>query len=1131
MMRSANVACLRLFLGVLLPLAAFAAADVSSAYCFDSAQDETAAASRVLLQSQRKVRLQVAATVGAKANETAKKQVSNATKKVEVLGPNTASMYQHLLPTIDGVDVPVIMNLEAVLFLMTALAALAVHFWCQYRSRSHQDQASAPKENTDALLNKPNTAGSNSKFPSNEECLGRPPATRSKECLPELFFKNASLYEKKTALIALNCGQRSEVSYGKFAEMTTKVAKQLLTMKVKQGDRVLILLHRGVHQMVAIYACMAVGAVWVPVDPDVPDSWLEYVLDDSGAVLILEEEGASNSKRTTVQVLKAPEDGSLFKEAEGKVVDQSTKSLPSPQNKDPVVVFYTSGSTGKPKGVLHNFEQLQNAAYGIAEDAHVTKDSIALLRSPAVWSTFEWEAFPAIMVGATLVLAEPQGHKDPLYLARVMEEESVNMMAITPKSLDLVLDAVEQQGYKLPHLKDLASTGEQLPSSLAKRFLAMLSHVNLHNGYNPTESAACTWYTMPEGGLDLKTYPTNVPAGVPQPGVSVYIMDADDTSTLKQLPEGEEGEILLGGLLSEGYWCRPELTKEKFVVSESFGRLYRTGDKGKWENGMLITMGRIDRQVKVRGIRVEPEEVEAIMSGVWSELRTKDTATGSAGVACVATLGNAPELVAFVAPKASQEELVVLEKAVRTQLPAYYCPSSFRSLDRLPALPNGKVDLKALSRKATEEKDDTVTGTDSLGTAKVMLKQAFLEQEVIFHCYTLWCLGTMVTHFGVCGMSALKGCVTMPAGTPPWIAAIARSLAGDQTLFGFAVLFAYQDSRDTATSDPEQRPRIKWVQKDALLLWSAMVLGPLFALINNFRELGGVKAGQGFSSISDFYAPAETSLRWFLFTIIFGRIYIWLFQKLEDSSGGRYRVPAWLQILGCFVWAGLGKTLHGEINICRYQSVPEGLKIIVANFLAAENNVPNHCPLTLWSSHVYFLAAYVIAFHYSLQIVAFSRKVVKDFTDPAWGVIALGIYWMIAVFVGLRSPQLFDQASWAESDRYGGIVYVPFLWAAYIAMIGLYVFAASWFPFSAKHLGAAMLGSYLSHIWLTGVYPGMARTLGGGETLSPPAILMMIIGFPLLWMATLGPVAQYLLLFPMRQFFKTQFAQSMAAKF
>ncbi|CAE8611260.1 unnamed protein product [Polarella glacialis] len=941
----------------------------------------------------------------------------------------------------------------------------------------------------------------------------------------ELLVLQAQSEPSRRALVVLSPGEeRVEVTYGDLGTRVASMARQFVHLGVKPGDRVILKIHRGLHQLVSVYACMTCGAVFVPVDPDVPESWLQFVLADGEAVLLVEEARRSVAPTTTeadITCVEAPADGSpLRKVGGGAEVEESSAPLPKVGGDDHVVIFYTSGSTGKPKGVLHTHAQLQNAAFGIAEDANVEKGSIVLLRSPAVWSTYEWEAFPALMVGATLIVAEPQGHKDPMYLVKVLSEEAVNMMAITPKSLDLVLDVAEQSRYTLRHLKDVASTGEQLPTSLANRFVKLLPQARLHNGYNPTESAACTWYRVPATGLDLQLYPTNVPAGIPQPGVSVYIMAADKPSELLQLGEGEEGEILLGGLLSEGYWRRPELTADKFVQSKLFGRLYHTGDKGKWVDGQLLTLGRIDRQVKIRGVRVEPEEVEAVLSGRWSELRAarreehKEGALSGAGVACVASLGDSPQLVAFVAPVASQQELATLEAHVRAELPAYYTPSRFHALERLPALPNGKVDLKTLQQQATELSAQVELFEDSLGRTKSMLQDTLREQEVIWFCNSTWLSGIMVSHWYTCsaypkavGIPFVKVvfsyCMNLPLNTPGWVELVLRSLSGYHCVMGMTFVAAYNDSSPPVLGDKQpakNAPRMRLGQTDLLLLWAYLAIGFWAIAWNRYHQ----------APLHDrVFGAAHVAHRWWAWSILMARLCIRACQKLETA--GSVTIPPLFQALVPLL---IVVALPMEsTDVCGASPrLPLWFRWVVGTLGGVQNAGPAFCSLTP-GGPVLEMIPYILAFHYLRPLVRSARAVVRArFDGPLFAILAFGLYMLGTTAMGYwRFGNQFDPERGLEDPQTWK--FVPLDWAFNLCMAGLLVLVASWIPFSAKRTGQAALGIYVFH--LNFPVDTMLAKLNELSLTGVPLLLACVMPV-YLWMLLIGPMAHFVIMLPVK---------------
>lgn len=882
-----------------------------------------------------------------------------------------------------------------------------------------------------------------SRVPDLKESVGaekpRPPLT-----VVDLFFQHADKTPQRVALVAWTKGQRVEIRYGDLAGRVRRMAKQLFELGVRSGDRVILRIHRGVHQIVAVYATMAAGAVFVPVDPDVPNTWLDYVLQDSEAALLVEEEGVAVQRReaspssaespgaaiSRVAAVEASADGSPLRLPAGGEVSEAADELPQVKLEQPACIFYTSGSTGRPKGVLHNHAQLQNAAMGIAEDAHVGPESVALLRSPAVWSTYEWEAFPALMQGGVLVVAEPLGHKDPAYLAHVLDAESVHMIAITPKSLDLVLDVVEQRGLALPHLKDVASTGEQLPVSLANRFVRLLPHARLHNGYNPTESAACTWYTVPPTGLDSKLYPTNVPAGLPQPGVSVYVMGPD----LQRLAEGEEGEILFGGLLSQGYWRRPELNVEKFVKTKEFGRLYHSGDKGKWDRGLLCTMGRIDRQVKIRGVRVEPEEVEAVLGTHWRDLRhsRQESSVAGAGVCCVSTLSEPAELVAFVAPTASPAELDSLKDYCLAQLPLHYVPTHFFSLEKLPALPVGKVDVKALQAQATELVQQSVAEVaDSMGVMKKLTQGALMESQVINRCYTVFMLGVIIDHSMQCflDMGGFCGELAVTA-VEPWAEMLVRSVGvgGQQAMIGFLMLGGWADSRPEPGS---QKSALALHMKDVtlLLVFVAMhwpiprLFLPLIGVgVEYVVELGGYMG----------------SIGWLLPVLLVSRVLVWASQKLG--------IPGWLltTVMLAMCWRPAWCLPDRDIS-------PGTGTVLDTLQLGDIMTFPHYL--------CYHFIAYIAGYNHGRDIL---RKLGPQLpTGPVWGAAAFALSWIFGMWVSIWHYPMY----WMQPNIVG--VSMDMNWEFLMCAIQpiLLAFGMVHFPVDLSFWGNATLGAYIFHIY------------------------------------------------------------------
>ncbi|WP_280785256.1 amino acid adenylation domain-containing protein, partial [Rhodococcus opacus] len=339
----------------------------------------------------------------------------------------------------------------------------------------------------------------------------------------------------------------------------------------------------------------------------------------------------------------------------------------------------TSGSTGRPKGVAVPHEGVVNRLLWMQGEYGLGSDDVVLQKTPVTFDVSVWELFWPLIVGARLVIAEPDGHRDPAYLERVIREESVTTVHFVPSMLEVFLAGANVEGCGA--LRRVFTSGEALPSATAAR-LRGVSGAELHNLYGPTEASVdVTFHEVT--GADR----TVVPIGVPVWNTQVYVLDG----RLRVVPVGVAGELYLGGVqLARGYQGRPDLTADRFVANP-FGagvegsRLYRTGDRVRWlPGGVLEYLGRTDFQVKLRGQRVELGEIEAVL------LRREDVA--QAVVVLRGDGSSGDYLAGYVVPVAGAvvDERVVRESAA-VVLPGFMVPSVVVVLAELPVTVNGKL--------------------------------------------------------------------------------------------------------------------------------------------------------------------------------------------------------------------------------------------------------------------------------------------------------------------------------------------------------------------------------------------------------------------------------------------------------
>ncbi|MBE1577330.1 non-ribosomal peptide synthase/polyketide synthase [Amycolatopsis roodepoortensis] len=451
--------------------------------------------------------------------------------------------------------------------------------------------------------------------------------------LPELFEAQVARTPDAPAVVF----EDSELSYAEFDARANRLARWLVEQGVGAESVVAVSLPRSIDLVVALYAVHKAGGAYLPVDRDYPADRIAFMLEDAAPAVVLDE----------LPVL----DG-YSGEALGRVVDPSS----------PAYVIYTSGSTGRPKGVVVPHSGIVNRLLWMQDEYGLTADDRVLQKTPSSFDVSVWEFFWPLITGATLVVAKPEGHKDPAYLAELIRTAGITTVHFVPSMLALFLETAECTG-----LRRVICSGEALPSELAARV-----DVPLYNLYGPTEASVDV--TAWRAGAE--TTPS-VPIGRPVWNTRTYVLDP----RLNPVPPGVPGELYLAGVqLARGYLARPGLTAERFVADPFGGpgeRMYRTGDLARWsDDGVLEFLGRVDDQVKIRGFRVELGEVEAALA---------------AFVTRAVVVAREDRLVAYVVGSADG-----LREAVAAKLPEHMVPSAFVVLDEIPLTPNGKLDRKAL---------------------------------------------------------------------------------------------------------------------------------------------------------------------------------------------------------------------------------------------------------------------------------------------------------------------------------------------------------------------------------------------------------------------------------------------------
>jgi amino acid adenylation domain-containing protein len=564
-------------------------------------------------------------------------------------------------------------------------------------------------------------------------------------CLHRLVEDQARRSAEAVAVVAP--GENESLTFAGLNARANQLARHLRRLGVGPETVVALCLERSCAMVVGLLAILKSGGAYLPLDPDYPRERLRFMLDDSGAAVLL-----------TCRALAAR----LGEPAAGWTVlldDPGAPSSPwsrrSGADLDVAVhpdnlayVIFTSGSTGRPKGTLNTHRSIVNRLLSMQEQFRLAADDAVLQKTPLSFDVSVWELFWPLLAGARLVMARPGEQRDRTSLLQTIAEQGITTVHFVPAMLRAFLDGVapagtpagspgaaagrRAPGHQLTSLRRVLASGEALSHELQRQYHAALA-TPLHNLYGPTEAAidVTSWACDPTGTRRL------VPIGRPAPNTRIRLLDRDGCV----VPIGAPAELHIGGVqVSRGYLGRPGLTAESFVPDllaargrpgevpgrgnlPGGARLYRTGDLARYlPDGAVEYLGRCDGQVKIRGFRIELGEIEALLAAhpavraaavaLRSPAAKARHGASPAGRPAGAVGGVEQRLVAYVVPQrghaatppppgamaaaAAPVSLAELRGALARDLPEHMLPSELVLLDGLPLTPSGKLDRKAL---------------------------------------------------------------------------------------------------------------------------------------------------------------------------------------------------------------------------------------------------------------------------------------------------------------------------------------------------------------------------------------------------------------------------------------------------
>jgi amino acid adenylation domain-containing protein len=498
-------------------------------------------------------------------------------------------------------------------------------------------------------------------------------------CIHQLFEEQAARTPDAPAAI----DERRVLTYRELNERANQIAHQLRQLDIDTEAPVGVCLERSFELLAALLGVLKAGAAYVPLDPAYPAARLRFMLDDCHATVIL-------TRRALNSALPSSEATIVDVDRNEAINRQSRKNLPAAATAESLAyVIYTSGSTGQPKGILGRHRGAVNRFAWMWRAFPFEPGEVCCLKTALSFVDSVWETFGPLLAGVPSVVVPDEVVRDPHRFVETLAASAVTRLVVVPSYLRVLLDIGEDLAARLPRLRYVVTSGEAIPTELAKRLLTNLPDCTLLNLYGSSEVAAdATYYVVRAGD-----FTTSVPIGRPIANTQVYLLDAERELT----PLGEVGELYVGGdCLAQGYLNRPELTTERLVThpfsTDPHARLFRTGDLARYRpDGNLEFVGRADQQVKIRGFRVELGEAEAALR--------QHPAVRDAVVVLRQDRPNDPRLAAYVTLESGSSTTERdFRRFVSDRLPGFMVPGTFTVLNALPLLPNGKIDRYALPR-------------------------------------------------------------------------------------------------------------------------------------------------------------------------------------------------------------------------------------------------------------------------------------------------------------------------------------------------------------------------------------------------------------------------------------------------
>ena len=524
------------------------------------------------------------------------------------------------------------------------------------------------KEEQDLILNKFNL--SNYDYPQNKTIV-------------ELFEEQVKIAPQKTAIVVGN----KSLTYNELNERSNSLAYFLkIKMKIKNNDLVGIMVNRSLEMIISILGVLKAGGAYIPIDPSYPKERIKYMLENSDAKALLTKKDIKNQEDFKNKVYVDIDNLEIYNLSKENL--NHTNSLD-----DLGYVIFTSGSTGKPKGVMIKQKNIVNFIFGMMKEFKFSASYTMASITTVSFDIFVLESLLPLVNGMKVVVATEEEQTNAELFNKLCVENNVDIIQTTPSRMQTFIEGTESLNF-IKNAKYILIGGEQFAASLLKN-LKNLTKGKIYNMYGPTETTV--WSSVKDlTNTDLITI------GRPIANTKIYILD----KALKPVPIGAQGEIYIAGCgVAKGYLNNKELTSKSFLPNPFAENevMYKTGDIGKYlETGEIICLGRKDNQTKIRGLRIDLEEIEKLIEE--NEFIKK-------AIVIKQTIENKDFLTAYYT-STKKIDLNKLKKEISKYLPKYMVPTYYVELENFPYTPNGKVDKKSLpipSIILSEEKENYTT--------------------------------------------------------------------------------------------------------------------------------------------------------------------------------------------------------------------------------------------------------------------------------------------------------------------------------------------------------------------------------------------------------------------------------------